>query len=234
MLEVKNLTLAKQKKEILKRVSLNLMRNRCTLLLGKSGSGKTSLLRSIAQIEKGYEGKICKGRQRLDLLSAKRRCRILGYVPQEFALFPHLNVLDNCAYPLRVVLQRNREEAEEEARGILQSLAMQDYFLARPHELSGGQQQRVAIARALILNPAFLLLDEPTSALDPENTALLVDIVQKLVAEGAGVVISTQDMEFARKVLDRAVFLSEGEIIERCENREALVKEGKIGRFLGC
>jgi ABC-type polar amino acid transport system ATPase subunit len=220
MLEVKSLSLSKNGTPILRNLTATFLAGHCTLLLGKSGSGKTSLLRCLAQLETTLEGSIDQNGQ------------TVGFVPQAFALFPHLNLLDNCSLPLRLVLNKNRQEAQDEAIKLLTKLGMELYLRSRPHQLSGGQQQRAALARALLLRPDFLLLDEPTSALDPENRTLVIELIDQLISQGKGVVVSTQDMEFARKVIDRAFFLETGEIIETCENKEG-IGEGRMGRFLG-
>lgn len=222
MLEIKRLSLIKGGVLILNEVSLKFSPNRCTGLLGKSGSGKTSLLRCLVQIEKGYQGEVKGGES-------------LGFVSQSFALFPHLNVIDNCLYPLRIVKRLKRKEAMLKAQEMLTSLGMEKWSTAFPHELSGGQQQRVAIARALVLNPTYLVLDEPTSALDPENTVRLVEVLKKLQEQGKGIVISTQDMEFARELLDILVFLENGEVVEEYDFQEGnkLPSQSRLGKFLG-
>ena len=234
MLTINRLSLCKQKKPILKEISLEIPANRITLLLGKSGSGKTSLLRCLAQLETAYEGDISCGGKKLRELSSKERCQLLGFVPQSYALFPHRNVLDNCAHALRVVFGESKAAAYEKAEEVLRWLEM-DLFLQRyPHELSGGQQQRVAIARALVLNPLFLLFDEPTSALDPENTERLIEILQRLRSAGRGLVISSQDMTFAKRILDRAYFLEQGALVENyCQaETDAVAEESKLYQFL--
>lgn len=232
MLEIKELSLVKRGKNILKKISLQILPGRATLLLGKSGSGKTSILRSISQVEQKYEGEIRAGAEQLKLLSPRERCRMIGFVPQSHALFPHLNVLDNCAYPFKILLKKSKQEARAQAKDVLQSLGMQEYAKARPHELSGGQQQRAAIARALMLRPDYLLLDEPTSALDPENTEILVNILDDLKSQGTGMIISSQDMAFARKMLDRVVFLQQGSIVECWDFQESTTVPIKTEEFL--
>jgi len=238
MLNIKNLSLSKQRRkesiQILQKISFDIPKNRISLLLGKSGSGKTSLLRCIAQLEKGHDGEILYKSVGVHQLGAKERCQIIGFVPQSFALFPHLTILDNCAQPLRLLLGAKKRDAYLKVEEVLSSLDMLQFIHARPHELSAGQQQRVAIARALVLNPSFLLFDEPTSALDPENRDLFIAIVQKLSGEGRGVIISTHDMVFAAKILDRALFMEGGLIVETHDIQELgeLSSESKLGRFL--
>lgn len=224
MLKIKQLSL----KKILKEISLEIPEKRITLLLGKSGSGKTSLLRCIAQLEKGYTGTISLQHQDLSQLSAKERCRMVGFVPQFFALFPNMTILDNCAQSLRLQGQ-SKEASYEKAQKLLASLDMTKLTGRKPHELSGGQQQRAAIARALVLDPSFLLFDEPTSALDPENTDLFVDLLRQ--CKGKGILIATQDMSFAAKILDRAYFLENGSVIEEFTGSKPLDMESKLGKF---
>ncbi len=232
MLNVRNVSLVK-KKRILKDLSFTIPSMRISLLLGKSGSGKTSLLRCLAQLE-NYEGEILFKEERLDQISPKLRCQIVGFVPQSFALFPHMNVLDNCAQPLNLNTSQKLKSVYEKVEQVLASLDMEKLALAKPHELSGGQQQRVAIARALCLNPSFLLFDEPTSALDPENTRLFIKIIQKLCVSGKGIAISTQDMGLANQILDRAYFMEEGEIVEKYDTAETkeISAVSKLGQFL--
>jgi cystine transport system ATP-binding protein len=225
MLNVKKLSL----ESILREVSLEIPEKRITLLLGKSGSGKTTLLRCIAHLEKNYTGEIEYKEQKLSNLSSQERCKVLGFVPQSFALFPHMTILDNCAQPLRLQ-GTTKEQAYEKARALLDSLDMGKFSNRKPHELSGGQQQRAAIARALVLDPAYLLFDEPTSALDPENTELFIEILQEF--KGKGILIASQDMAFAAKILDRAFFMENGSLIEQYDRAEPLSLESRLGRFL--
>ena len=238
MLSIKNVSLQKNRDKkniaILKEISLEIPTKRISLFLGKSGSGKTSLLRSIAQIEKQYTGKILYNETDLSELAAKELCQIIGFVSQSFALFPHMNVLENCLHPLAKRSSKQGKILYEEVERTLASLGMEDYLLSRPHELSGGQQQRIAIARALLLEPSFLLFDEPTSALDPENTRFFVSIIQRLAKEGKGIVISTQDMAFAEIVLDNVFFLEEGAAIESYDKqgKEKKTVSAKLEQFL--
>lgn len=227
MLKINNLSVIKRKK-ILRNVSLTIPSGRISLLLGKSGSGKTTLLRCIAQLEKDYEGEIVYGGKNLN--SIANRSELLGFVPQNYALFPHLNVLDNCAQPIS--LRIGKKAAYLEAGKMLRDLDMDGHLSSFPHELSGGQQQRAALARSLMLNPSFLLLDEPTSSLDPENTQLLIGLIQRLKREGKGLIISTQDMSFAEKILDRAFFIENGSLIEDYEGGDPLSPKSKLYEFL--
>lgn len=229
MLKIKELSLTKSRGKVLQGISLEIPLQRISLLLGKSGSGKTSLLRCIAQLEKGYEGEITHLDQNLTDLSPQERCRVMGFVPQSYALFPHMTVLENCTQPLKL-LGETKESASQKARQILDSLDIGLLASRKTHELSGGQQQRVAIARALVLNPSFLLLDEPTSALDPENTERLMRILEQLQQQGKGLIIATHDQTFAEKILDRAIFLENGMLIEHYDKSQPFT--GKMQEFL--
>jgi ABC-type polar amino acid transport system ATPase subunit len=230
MLEINQLFLTKKKNKILTSIDCVIPRDKITLLLGKSGSGKTSLLRCLAQLEAGYKGKISFGKSSIKNLSQKERCRLIGFVSQSYALFPHMNALDNCARPLCNTLGYSKKEAREKIREIFSLLDIEKYSAAYPHELSGGQQQRVAIARALALDPIFLLLDEPTSALDPENTHRLVEILRKIQKEGKGIIIASQDMAFSAKIFDRALFLEEGKVVEVIDDQTQAGEN--LSRFL--
>jgi ABC-type polar amino acid transport system ATPase subunit len=206
MIVINNLSL-KKNKNILENLSMEIPKGMITLLLGKSGSGKTSLLRCIAQLET-YEGEIQFEGQSLRSLDRKKRSHLVGYVAQSYGLFPHMTVLKNCLQPLHLSKQDPVEVVP-----LLTLLGLQDYLQAYPGELSGGQQQRVAIARTLLLNPSFLLFDEPTSALDPENTDLFINLIQELKMRGKGVVVSTHDMTFAKKVGEKIFFLENGSLM---------------------
>jgi len=246
MLKVTNLTQCKDKQgkafPILSDISIEFLPGRISLLLGKSGSGKTSLLRCLAQLEKNYEGSIHYKEEDLKEMPAIKRCQRIGFVSQSYALFPHMSCIENCSQPITIHLGISKKQAREQASELLISLGMEKYLLSKPQQLSGGQQQRVAIARALVLSPSFLLLDEPTSALDPENTDLFIGIIKKLQQQGTGFIISSQDMSFAKKILDRVFFLENGQVMEHhsmIENGvDSLVQEKKqlagtrLGEFL--
>lgn len=239
MLVIRNLSLSKLKNRnsfsILSNISLSIESGRITLLLGKSGSGKTSLLRCMAQLEDGYTGSIAYQDKDLRRFSPKERSQAIGFVAQNYALFPLMTVLDNCAHPLQKVLGQTKEEAYAQVDKKLGAFGMQALRHSFPYELSGGQQQRTAIIRALLLNPQFLLFDEPSSALDPENTELLIAILHELIKEGKGVVIASQDMDFAEKVLDLAFFVEGGAVVETYDQRQMALLDphSKIHRFLG-
>ena len=219
MLKVNNLSLCKKKEgreiSILRDISLEFPRGNISVLLGKSGSGKSSLLRSIAQLETAYEGTITYGDLFLSSLKAKDVSRLLGFVSQSFSLFPHKNVLENCIEPLTFHTKNCKTSLKKKVEEMLSCLDMEKFLSFYPHELSGGQKQRIALARALLLKPSFVLLDEPTSALDPENSQLLLKLIHQLKKQGIGIIISTQDMLFAKDLQGKAFFLEEGSLVER-------------------
>jgi ABC-type polar amino acid transport system ATPase subunit len=212
-LYVKNVRLTKDR-PILSSLSLEFQTGEISFLIGKSGSGKTSLLRCIAQLEKGYDGEISLSEKSLKNYRPKELCKKIGYVSQSYTLFPYFTVLQNCTGPLRNAYGIKKERAINEALEILSLLGMDGYIAKYPKEISGGQQQRVAIARALLLKPDFLLLDEPTSALDPENTQILIELLKKI---STGIIIASQDMPFASSLATHLYFLNEGEIAEKKE-----------------
>lgn len=227
LLNINSLSLEKSSK-ILSDFTFAAGPGRITLLLGKSGSGKTSLLRCIAQIEKEYSGEITYLGKPLASFAPKERCQTLGYVSQSYGLFPHMTVLRNCTQPLRL----NKSEAKEQALNMLKQFGIEELADAYPYQISGGQQQRVALARTLLLNPSFVLLDEPTSALDPENTQILVDFILKWKEQGIGWIISTQDIAFAKQLLDCVIFLENGMLLEKYSKLENQSYEGKLKEFL--
>lgn len=218
---------------ILKNVSFELTPGRITTFMGPSGAGKTTLLKCIANLHASYEGVITCGKGNLKDLSAAERVTTVGFVLQQFHLFPHLSVLHNCTYALIEALGLTQEEAERRAVEMLEALNMMEFTHAFPSQLSGGQQQRVAIARALVLQPEVLLLDEPTSALDPESKKGLEALLLDLKAKGITIAISSHDMPFIRKIMDRVYYMEQGELVEELD-REAgsLEFKNKIKQFL--
>ena len=202
MLQVSDLSLSKGRARgkksipILKGVSCTFVPGTASLLVGRSGSGKTSLLRCIAQLEREYRGEIQCGGRSLKGMAPQRRCELIGFVAQSYPLFPHMSVAENCAQPL-ILRGLTRVEAYKRVDSLLESLEIASLLQALPHEISGGQRQRVAIARALILEPRFLLLDEPTSALDHASMEALSTLLQKILVQGTGLIIATHDRTFA-------------------------------------
>ncbi|MEU7074462.1 amino acid ABC transporter ATP-binding protein [Streptomyces narbonensis] len=212
---------------VLRGIDLDVRAGEVTVVLGPSGSGKSTLLRTINHLEKvdsgtvsvdgtlvGYRrsgNKLHELRER-DIL--KQRTRI-GFVFQNFHLFPHLTVLENIVEAPVSALKRPRKDAEAAARKLLDRVGLADKAEAYPKQLSGGQQQRVAIARALALEPGLLLFDEPTSALDPELVGEVLDVIKDLAASGTTMIVVTHEIGFAREVADTVVFMDEGRIVEQ-------------------
>ena len=224
MLTIKNLSMKKGSPptQILQGISVCFPQGEISLLLGKSGAGKSSLMRCIAQLETSYEGELLFNGQPLQGLSASKRAQTLSYISQGYALFPHLTALENCTQPLQVVAKMQAPDAKQKAVTMMQSLGMAEYVSAYPSELSGGQQQRIAIARALALDPEILLLDEPSSALDPDNRGQLAKILRGLASQGKTIVLSTQDMLFAEQRKGTCYCIENG----RLHSNQALINKG--------
>jgi len=214
ILEIRDLHKSFGRLEVLKGITLSVREGEVIALIGASGSGKSTLLRCINRLEPPTTGSIhFRG---ADATAAPLNVlrREIGMVFQRFNLFPHLTALGNVALAPRRVLGTPAAQAEAEARALLEQVhlgAKADNF---PGELSGGQQQRVAIARALALRPAVLLFDEPTSALDPELVGEVLEVMRELAGEGRTMLVATHEMNFAREVAGRVLFLDNGTILE--------------------
>ncbi|WP_030663093.1 amino acid ABC transporter ATP-binding protein [Streptomyces cellulosae] len=212
---------------VLDGVELTVRPGEVTVILGPSGSGKSTLLRVINHLEKPEIGHVSlngeligvrRHGERLKELSERvilaQRGRI-GFVFQNFNLFPHLTVLDNVAAAPVATGRLTKPEAQKLARDLLARVGLADKAAAYPRQLSGGQQQRVAIARALALRPGVILFDEPTSALDPELVGEVLAVIKDLAGSGTTLVIVTHEIGFAREIADRVVFMDEGRIVEQ-------------------
>ncbi|QDX92728.1 amino acid ABC transporter ATP-binding protein [Brevibacillus laterosporus] len=202
--------------EILKDINFSVNKGEVVSIIGSSGAGKSTLLRCVNLLEKPNGGKIiCKGENILDdkhdVHLYRRR---LGMVFQQFNLFNNHNVLGNCVVGQVKVLKRSKEEAEKIALKYLKEVGMDSYVNAKPRQLSGGQKQRVAIARALSMEPDVMLFDEPTSALDPEMVGEVLKVMKELAETGLTMLIVTHEMEFAKEVSSRVVFMDKGVIAE--------------------
>ena len=231
MVTVKNVSVIINNKAILKSVACTLLPGKITIFIGKSGAGKTTILQTLVGLNQISNGLITINDQQLDTLTATQRSEAIGYVFQDFNLFPNLSVLQNCSTPLKIHGMQN-DQADQKALQILQSLEMQDFANAYPQQLSGGQKQRVAIARALCLQPKVLLLDEPTASLDPFNTDTLIDILKKLAASGLTIGVSSQDMNFVSKIFDQVYLVQDGKIVEFCDKKDTLNQCPLISKFL--
>ncbi len=202
--------------EVLKDINFSVNKGEVVTIIGSSGSGKSTLLRCVNLLEKPSGGKIIyRGENILDDkhdVAAYRQH--LGMVFQQFNLFNNHNVLMNCVVGQVKVLKRSKEEAEKVAMKYLKVVGMDKYINAKPKQLSGGQKQRVAIARALSMDPDVMLFDEPTSALDPEMVGEVLKVMKELAESGLTMLIVTHEMEFAKEVSDRVVFMNQGVIAE--------------------
>ena len=217
MIQVDHITKKFGKLKAVDDVSLTLKKGEIVCLIGPSGSGKSTVLRCIDHLEKPEAGSIYidgellkEGTPEYTKLRGK-----MGFVFQHFNLFPNMTVLENLTLAPLKVMGMTEEEANAVAIKYLQKVGLEDKKDTYPNKLSGGQKQRVAIARSLCLNPEVMLFDEPTSALDPEMVGDVLDVMKKLADEGLTMVIVTHEMQFAREVSDRVIFMDKGVIAEQ-------------------
>jgi polar amino acid transport system ATP-binding protein len=219
---------------VLDGIDLSVRPGTVTVILGPSGSGKSTLLRAINHLEKLDQGYVSVGGEpigvrrhgdRLKELPEReilaQRTRI-GFVFQNFNLFPHLTALENVAEAPIATGVATKAQAQEHARALLASVGLAEKVRAYPRQLSGGQQQRVAIARALALRPGVILFDEPTSALDPELVGEVLSVIKKLAGTGTTLIVVTHEIGFAREVADEVVFLDGGRIVEQGPPQQVL------------
>ena len=227
-IDVKQLTKKFNGQTVLHGIDLQVNSGEVVAIIGPSGSGKTTLLRSINLLEEPNSGTIKVGNIEIDgsrsISKQKENVRKLrqqvGFVFQNFNLFPHRSVLDNIIEGPVIVKGESREKAVAYARQLLDKVGLSGKEDAYPRRLSGGQQQRVAIARALAMNPEVILFDEPTSALDPELVGEVLNTIRALAQEHRTMVIVTHEMSFARDVADRAIFMDQGKIVEQGPAKE--------------
>ncbi|MDG2496173.1 MAG: amino acid ABC transporter ATP-binding protein [Alphaproteobacteria bacterium] len=204
---------------VLRDINLQVAAGEKIVICGPSGSGKSTLIRCLNRLEHHQEGHIEVEGVSLDgsMKNLESIRSNVGMVFQQFNLFPHMSVLENCTLAPIWVKQKTKQEAEALARQFLQRVRIPDQADKYPGQLSGGQQQRVAIARALCMNPDIMLFDEPTSALDPEMIKEVLDVMVELAEDGMTMLCVTHEMGFARQVADRVIFMDEGEIVEENE-----------------
>ena len=205
---------------VLKDVDLAVTPGEVVVIIGASGSGKSTLIRCINGLEEFQSGSLdVDGRQLLPNGKASKALQQIrtevGMVFQQFNLFPHMTVLDNVTLAPMKVRGASRDEARGTARRLLERVGISDQAEKYPSQLSGGQQQRVALARALAMEPRLMLFDEPTSALDPEMIGEVLDAMRELAREGMTMIIVTHEMNFAREVADRVIYIHKGEIVEQ-------------------
>ena len=221
---------------VLDGIDLTVAHGEVLVVIGPSGSGKSTLLRCVNLLEPIQAGKVfLEGeeitRKGANVSAIRQR---IGIVFQQFNLFPHLTAIDNLTLAARRIRRIPRGEAERRARELLVSVGLEEKADQHPHQLSGGQQQRVAIARALMMQPHVMLFDEVTSALDPELVGEVLVVMRDLAREGMTMLIVTHEMQFAREVGDRVVFMDGGKIVEEGPPLDVLdhPKEERTQRFL--
>lgn len=226
MIEVKNWKKSFGSNQVIKGVDYRVETGDVVAIIGASGSGKSTFLRTLNFLEKAEEGILTLDDITLDMSGKISKKDILNVwrntamVFQGFNLFSHRTALENVMEALIVVKKMNKDDAKKIAKEEFARVGLQDRMNYYPHQLSGGQQQRVGIARALALNPRVILFDEPTSALDPEMVGEVLDVIRSISHQGTTLIIVTHEMAFARDVADRVVFFSDGVILEEGPAKE--------------
>ncbi len=210
MIKVENINKSFNNLQVLQNLSLQVAKGEVVSIIGPSGSGKSTLLRCLNQLERIDSGKIIIEGEELTKEISKK----LGMVFQGFNLFPHKNVLENIIEAPLIVKKMNKTQAITLAEKLLQEVGLLDKVDNYPSQLSGGQKQRIAITRALAMKPHIMLFDEPTSALDPELVGDVLEVIKELVKEDMTMLIVTHQMEFAKEISDRIIFMDEGSILE--------------------
>lgn len=212
----KNYNISGKNVEVLKGITKHIKKGEKVVIIGPSGSGKSTLLRCLNLLEKPTSGQIIFEGQ--DITSPKcdinKMRRKMGMVFQKFNLFPHLTVMQNITLAPVKLKVKTQKEAENDALDLLRKVGLEDKRNFYPSQLSGGQQQRIAIVRALAMNPDVMLFDEPTSALDPEMVGEVLAVMKELASTGMTMFVVTHEMNFAREVATRILFVHEGKIIE--------------------
>ncbi len=214
LLEIRNLHKKFGKEEVLKGVNINVEKGEKIVILGSSGSGKSTALRCINLLEKPSAGEIKFNGKDITKQNINEYRKKVGMVFQNFNLFPNMNVLENIILAPKTFGIDKKENLEKKALELLNRVGLKDKKSAYPNSLSGGQKQRVAIARALANSPEVLLFDEPTSALDPEMVKEVLDVIKELSEDGLTMVIVTHEMNFAKEVADKIIFMDNGIALE--------------------
>ena len=219
--------------DVLSGIDLQVNRGEVVVIIGPSGSGKTTLLRCVAGLETTHRGNIWVFGDRVT--QAWKLKGEVGYVFQQFNLFPHMTAIENVMLPLRLVRRMNRKDAKELASSSLDSVGLLHKAASPPSKLSGGQQQRVAIARSLAMHPKVMLFDEVTSALDRELVAEVLLTMKRLAQQGMTMLVVTHELSFAGQVANRLVFMDEGLIVEEGKPEQVLhsPKNPRTRQFLG-
>jgi general L-amino acid transport system ATP-binding protein len=208
--------------QVLKDINLEVEKNKKIVVCGPSGSGKSTLIRCVNRLEEHQQGSIIVDGTELseETKNIEQIRAEVGMVFQQFNLFPHLSILDNCTLAPIWVKKMPKKKAEELALNQLKQVQIEDQAQKYPGQLSGGQQQRCAIARALCMEPKIMLFDEPTSALDPEMIKEVLDAMVSLAKAGMTMIVVTHEMGFAKEVADEVIFMDEGMIVERADTKE--------------
>lgn len=219
MIKATNITKVFGENTVLKNISASVKQGEVVAVIGPSGSGKSTFLRCLNLLEQPTTGEIFMNEQEItkektNKLEVRKH---IGMVFQHFHLFPHMTVLENVTYAPIKVKGLSKEEAKKLAKQLLAKVGLTDKLDAYPNRLSGGQKQRVAIARALSMEPEIMLFDEPTSALDPEMVKEVLDVMKDLAHTGMTMVVVTHEMNFAKEVADRVLFLDDGVLVEEGE-----------------
>ena len=222
IIELKNVNKWFDKFQALKDINLEVNQQEKIVICGPSGSGKSTLIRCINRLEEHQDGQIIvDGKEISENTKDLEKIRAeVGMVFQQFNLFPHLSILDNCTLAPIWVKKMPKKDAEALALKHLEKVQIADQANKYPGQLSGGQQQRCAIARALCMEPKIMLFDEPTSALDPEMIKEVLDAMVNLAKAGMTMIVVTHEMGFAKEVADEVIFMDEGMIVERAETKE--------------
>ena len=222
---------------VLKGIDLDIKAGEVVSIIGKSGSGKSTLLRCINGLEQYQEGGITVDGKEVTTedIQVRRLALSVGMIFQNFNLFPHMTVGENVMLAPTIVLKKSKADAEATARAMLEKVGLAEKFDSFPEKLSGGQQQRVAIARALAMSPKVLLCDEITSALDPELVGEVLKVLEQLAKEGITLVLVTHEMNFARDVGSRVVFMHQGKVWEQGDPKTILSnpQTDELRQFIG-
>ena len=236
MIEVRGLHKSFGKLEVLKGIDCNIEKGEVVVVIGKSGSGKSTFLRCLNLLEKPTSGSVKIDGEELTAKKAdlNRLRQRIGMVFQQFNLFTNMNILNNMTMAPIYVRKMKRAEAEAKAMSLLKRVGLEEKALSFPSQLSGGQKQRVAIARALAMDPEIMLFDEPTSALDPEMVGEVLAVMKELASSGMSMVVVTHEMGFAREVGDRVLFIEQGVIAEENSPQELFnhPKDPRLQDFL--
>ena len=222
---------------VLKGIDLDIRAGEVVSIIGKSGSGKSTLLRCVNGLEQYQEGGITVDGKEVTTedIQVRRLALSVGMIFQNFNLFPHMTVGENVMLAPTIVLKKSKAEAEATARAMLEKVGLAEKFDSFPEKLSGGQQQRVAIARALAMSPKVLLCDEITSALDPELVGEVLKVLEQLAEEGMTLILVTHEMNFARDVGSRVVFMHQGKVWEQGDPKTVLSnpQTDELKQFMG-